>query len=138
MQTLNKTKEELKSVIDKNKIEYTLLASWTGIDYDVLWRQFNTAKHFREDVRAAVKDALTKHGFITSSIEQIERLKDDLINSGAIINGAISMLDRSFQQKIKNRIFSETEKKDFKQEAKALQNKINDAFDSIILTVEMK
>lgn len=138
MRTLEKTKEELHDVIKKNKIDWTELSKWTGIDYDILWRQFNIAKHFRQETADLVSEALHKHGYITSTKEQIEKLKDDLIASSAIINGALSMLDRSFQQKIKNSVLSETEKKDFKLEAKALQNKINDSIDSLILTVDMK
>jgi hypothetical protein len=138
MQNPDRTREELKDIIKKNKIDWTELSKWSGIDYDILWRQFNIAKHFREDVAVAVKNSLKAHGYITSSAGQVEKLKDDLITSGAIINGAISLLDRSFQEKIRNGIFSDSEKKNFKQEAKALQNKINDALDSIILTVEMK
>lgn len=138
MQRKDKNREELKEIIKKNNIEYSILAEWTGIDYDVLWRQFNTAKHFRDEVEVSVRNALSKKGYITSDIEQIDKLKDELIDSEAIINGAISLLNRSFIEKVRDKKFDTTEKKQYKNQVKQFQNKINDALDNLIITIDMK
>ena len=134
----NKAREEIIEIISKNKIEYSVLSSWTGIDYDVLWRQYNTAKHYREDVHQKVVKGLRKRGFITSSDEQIERLKIELIDGGAIINGAISLINKSFLDKISDNVFSESDKKELKSQIKQLQNRINDSFDNWVLTINQK
>jgi murein L,D-transpeptidase YcbB/YkuD len=138
MKTPDKRRIELEEIRRKNNIDYKTLAEWAGIDYDVLWRQFNTAKHFRDDVGEAVEEALTKHGYIISEDNQIEKIKDELLDSETIINGAISMMNRSFLEKIKDKKFDPKEKADYKNDVKRIQNKINDALDTIILTIDMK
>lgn len=135
---IDKHKIELEEIRKKNGIEYTTLSDWTGIDYDILWRQFNTAKHFRDDVRCAVEEAFKAHGLITSDEDQINELKDELLNSEAIINGALSIINRSFMKKISDKKWKPVEKKEFIVEIRTMQNKVNDAFDSLRITVEMK
>lgn len=138
MKIPDQARREIKEVIDKNGIEYKWLSEKTGYDYDVLWRQLNTAKHYREEIHQAVVNALTKAGYISSNDGQIEKLKDELIDSEAIINGAISLLNRSFREKTIDKKFDSNEKKEYKQQVKQLQNRINDALDTIIITIDMK
>lgn len=138
MKTIDKRRTDLEEIRKKNGIEYVLLAEWTGIDYDVLWRQFNTSKHFRDDVATAVEDAFRKHGLIINDDDHLDKLKDELLDTEAIINGAVSLMIRSFQQKAKDKKFKPNEKNEYKADLKRMQNKINDSIDTMILTVDMK
>lgn len=138
MQMFNKARREIAEIINKNRIDLTWIAKESGIDYDVLWRQLNIAKHYREEVHDAITKFLKKHGYITSEEDQINIIKDEIIDSGAIINGALSLMSRSFKKMIEDKRFDDQEKKQFKDEIKNLQNRINDALDSILITINMK
>jgi ribonuclease HIII len=138
MQIPDSRRKELREIIKNKGIEYTRLADLTHIDYDVLWRQFNTAKYLRQDVHDAVVEALSKLGFISSSEAQIDQFKDDLLDGGATINGAVSLLYRSFKEKVKDHDFSEKDKTEIARDIKTMRRKIDEVLDDMLLTVEMK
>ena len=135
---LNEDQKFVNQMLDKLGLEIKWLAEKIHIEYDILRYQLREATNYRQDVHARIMDVFRKEGIVTSNKEVCDKLKDELIDFAQILTGTVALLTKSVKQKINDRNLDETEKRDLKDQIRTQQRSVNDEFNDMLITIDLK
>ena len=138
MNNQNRGRDEINEIKFLNGLTDKWLSEVTGIEYNTLNRQLTTASNFRDDVYKACMTAFKKHGYVSNTKEQCEKLITEVLEFNSVINGSASILNRSVKEKISDLSLSISEKKQLKNEIAQIKSRVIDVLDELTITIDLK
>lgn|SRR5574338_462084 len=135
---LNEDQKFVNEVLDKAGLEIKWLSDKLNMDYETVRYQLRNAMNYRQDFHTRVVEIFKREGMISGNKEVCDKLKDDLIDFSAVLTGSISVITRGVKEKIEDRVLDLNEKKALKDLIRGYQNRINDSFNDLLLTIDLK
>lgn len=137
-QMLNEDQRFVNQTLDKYGFEIKWLAEKLRIDYDILRYQLREATNYRQDVHSRIMDVFKKEGIITSNKEMCDKLKDELIDFSTILSGTVALISKSVKEKLKDKNLDEREKLELKEQLRRQQRSVNDEFNDLLITIDLR
>lgn len=135
---LNEDQKFVNEVLDKKGLEISWLSERLRMDYETVRYQLREAKNYRQDFHARVIEILKKEGFVSSSTEICARLKDEIIDFSTVLSGTISIISKSFKDKMRDGHFTDEEKKILKDQLRNQLNRVTDEFNDLLITIDLR
>lgn len=135
---LNEDQRYINKILERSGFEIAWLAGKLNMDYELVRYQLRDAKNYRQDFHQRVIEILRKEGLITSTSEVCTRLKDELIDFSTVLTGTVALISKSVKDKIEDKHLSEEEKMMLKNQLRIQLNRVNDEFNDLLLTIDLK
>lgn len=135
---LNEDQKFINLILDRQGYEIKWLADKLNMNYETVRYQLRDALNYRQDFHVRCIDILKKEGLVSSNNEVCERLKDDLLDFNSVLSGTITILTKSIRSKISDRVLNEEEKKDLIDEVQRLSRRVQDEFNDLLITIDLK
>lgn len=137
-QMLNVDQKFVNETLDHYGLEVKWLSEKLQMDYETVRYQIREAQNYRQDFHKKVVEIFKREGLVSSNKEICDKLKDDIIDFSTVLNTTVAVIGRSIKDKINDKMLSPEEKKQIKDQLRMQQIKVNDQFNDLFLTIEMK
>lgn len=136
-QMLNQDQKFVNEILDKYGLEVKWLSDKLNMDYETVRYQLRQAQNYRQDFHSRVVEILKKEGLISNSKEATDKLKDELSEISEVLNRAVALMLRSTKDRLPNGIDAK-EKQDLKEIVRTQMNRSIDAYNDLLITIDMQ
>jgi len=141
MNSQNSQKELQDFILDvlrRNHLSIEWLADKLNLDYDIVHYQLKRAKNYRSEFHQKCIQLFKSEKLISEKYDDLNELKDKVIQLDYLINGGLSLFERNLQLSLQDNYLDEKEKQELEKLLKELKDKIEDQINNFILTIQLK
>lgn len=135
---LNEDQKFVNKILEHHGLEVKWLSDRLNMDYETVRYQIRDAQNYRQDFHKRVIEIFKKEGFVSNNKEACDKLKDDIIDFSAVLTSTVAVISRSIKDKINDNNFTIEEKKQLKDQIRLQQMKVNDEFNDLLITIDLR
>lgn len=136
-QMLNQDQKIVNETLDKYGLEVKWLSDKLNMDYETVRYQLRQAQNYRQDFHSRVIEIFKREGMISSTKDATDKMKDELSELTEVLNRAVALMIRSTKERLPNGI-NDKEKLELKHIVKAQMNRSMDAYNDLLITIDMQ
>jgi hypothetical protein len=135
---LNQDQKFVNETLEHYGLEVKWLADKLNMDYETVRYQIRDAQNYRQDFHKRVIEIFKTEGYISSNKEVCDKLKDDIIDFSTVLSSTVAVISRSIKDKITDKSLTPEEKKQLKDQLRHQQMRVNDQFNDLLITIDLK